>query len=106
MHYYTLDEANAVCGPYDAQQVLELWQTGAVLPNTGAAVAGDSVWQPLEGLLPLIREDATTRTRPLEDAHFHRHVRSAMESGPPTAPELLKLLKEDAAFPRPRKPRP
>ncbi len=92
MYYYTIDHANAVCGPYTPRQLLDLWQDGAVTEDTEAAVAGDSVWQPLKVLLSLVRDDAETKTVPLEDAHFYRHVRAAMETGPPTSPVLLKLL--------------
>jgi hypothetical protein len=91
MNYYTLDtETNVICGPFTAPQLLEMRETSALSDATPAAVEGAASWGVLGDLLPVLHED------------FDREVHAVLENGPPTSAELLKLLKEDGDFPRPR----
>ena len=93
MNYYTLDARNAICGPFTAPQLMEMLQAGGLTHATPAAAEGDISWTVLGDLLPILHED------------FKREVHSVLETGPPTSPVMLELLKSDADFPRPRKPR-
>lgn len=93
MQYYTLDRDNAICGPFSAQHLVEMLNTNAIAQATPAAKEGDEAWSVLNDFLPALREE------------FNREVRAVLETGPPTSPLMLKLLKEDGVFPHPIKPR-
>ena len=105
MHYYALiDGETNTLGPYTPGELLRAHDDGTFPDGTLGAAAGDSFWQPMPSILRLARVDYEQSLKPKEELDHESMIAHAIQSGPPTSPVLLQLLREDGhAFPIPRK---
>lgn len=94
MNYYVLYPDNTIGGPFTASHMIEIHQCGSISDETPAAAAGDSNWQSFRDLLPVVAYEAwhTVDENPVD---FDALIRTARNSGPPTSPELARLLQEE-----------
>jgi len=108
MDYYTLIEGETTAsGPFTAAELLRQHESGSLPETTLAAAAGDSYWQPLPSIISVARADYDESLTAPAVLDTEKIIFDAMETGPPTTPLLLRLLKEDGhAYPVPRKKHP